>query len=46
MTTFVHLSALGTIKTNYHDPILIATNRDFAKTHANPDPPAGGTATN
>jgi hypothetical protein len=31
-TTFVHLSGLGTIKTNYRDQILIATYRDFAKT--------------
>jgi hypothetical protein len=30
-TTFVHLSGLGTVKTNYRDPILSATYRDWQK---------------
>jgi hypothetical protein len=30
-TTFVHLSGLGTVKTNYRDPLLSATYRDWQK---------------
>jgi hypothetical protein len=30
----------------YLDTKCSSIYRDFAKTHANPDPPAGGTATN
>ena len=30
-TTLVHLSGLGTVKTNYRDPLLSATYRDWQK---------------
>jgi hypothetical protein len=30
-TAFVHLSGLGTVKTNYRDPLLIAIYEDLQK---------------
>jgi len=41
-TTFVHLSGLGTVKTNYRDPRLIVHLPGLAKNAAPRHPACGG----
>jgi hypothetical protein len=44
-TNPAHLSGLSHLDNFAWKRKLLSTYLDFAKTHANPDPPAGGTAT-